>query len=413
MSHHLPQPDRAVPIHSVPELRAHVSGVCFKHGPPARIGLELEWLLHDPDDPDRYPDPEVLRQVLGSHAPRTLDPNSPAEQLPQNGLVTVEPGGQIEISSAPAASVAALVAAMTADVAYLSKLLEPSGFGLSDVAADPRRRPRRMLHTPRYNAMADRFDEIGPAGLVMMCSTAATQVCVDLGTSEQAPARWRAAHQVGPTLLGAFANSPRTAGDLANVASTRMSSWWLLDPVRTAPPASLEFGGYVERAMDTPVLARCSGEQNWRVDPPLTLREWLASGRPLTTADVDLHLSMLFPPVRPQGYLELRYLDAQPAWQWIVPLALLAALFADEDAVRLVNECTASGADRWRQATEIGLADPVLRSIAGELWSIAEPRLASLGLDDDTTTQVCRVARRRLVDGISPGADQLISEGSS
>jgi hypothetical protein len=88
-------------------------------------------------------------------------------------------------------------------------------------------------------------------------------------------------------------------------------------------------------------------------------------------------------------------------------------LFADEDAVRLVNECTASGADRWRQATEIGLADPVLRSIAGELWSIAEPRLAALGLDDDTTTQVCRVARRRLVDGISPGADQLISEGSS
>ena len=401
------------PIRTIAEAGAYVTRVCFKHGPPAKTGIELEWLVIDPHDHDRRPDAQTLATLLGPHAPTTLVANSPAMALPHGGSVTVEPGGQLEISSLPAASVADLITAMSADIQVLRALLAPAGLELSDLAADPYRQPHRILKTPRYDAMADRFDEFGPAGRVMMCSTAATQVCLDLGTRADAADRWRAAHQLGPVLLAAFANSPRTAGELVPpAASTRMSSWWRLDPERTRPPESTELSGYAQRVLDSRVLARQRVTGDWRLEQPLTLREWIESGELLSTADIDLHLSTLFPPVRPQGYLEIRYLDAQPGDEWIAPLALLAALFAGAHSVRQVLRCCAEGADRWQQATEHGLADPVLRAIAAQLLDIATPGLDDLGLPMAVRKKVDRVLHRRLCQAISPAGQALAMEGA-
>jgi len=402
---------RSQPIRTIAEAGTHVTRVCFKHGPPVKTGIELEWLVLDPHDPDWRPDVQALASLLGPHAPATLVAGSPGVPLPHGGLVTVEPGGQLEISSVPRPSVTDLITAMSADIQALRALLAPAGLELSGTAADPHRLPHRILQTPRYDAMADRFDAFGPAGRVMMCSTAAAQVCLDLGTSAEAADRWRAAHHLGPVLLAAFANSPRTAGDLVPpAASTRMSAWWQLDPERTRPPASDALDGYAERALDTPMLARRRDTGDWRV-PPLTPREWIDSGEQLSTADLDLHLSTLFPPVRPQGYLEFRYLDAQPGDEWIAPLALLAALFAGPEPVRQVLRCCAQGADRWQQATEHGLADPVLRGIAAQLLDIATPGLNGLGLPSTVRELVDRVLRRRLCDGINPGSEALLLKG--
>lgn len=405
------------PISTVAELGTYLTRVCFKHGPPRRTGLELEWLLVDPADPRRRPEVETLLTALGPHAPRTLSPDSPMTALPGGGLVSVEPGGQVELSSTPFDSVAALVTAMTTDISALRALLAPSGFVFSDSAADPHRPPHRILAVPRYDAMAGCFDAIGPAGQVMMCSTAATQVCLDLGTSETAAERWCAAHYLGPVLLAAFANSPRTASPFRPAMSTRMSSWWRLDPARTAPPRSWALGDYVERVLDTQVLARRRPNPDWRVRRPFTLRQWAESGEPLDTADVDLHLSMMFPPVRPQGYLEIRYLDAQPDGQWVVPLALLATLFRSPASVRQVLDCCSEAAQRWQQGTELGLADPVLRRCAGGLLELVRPGLAALELDAGLADLVEGLLGRRLGDAISPAmedleANQLMTEGS-
>ena len=403
---------RPQPIRTIAEAGAYVTRVCFKHGPPVKTGIELEWLVIDPHDPDRRPDVHTLATLLGPHAPTTLAAGSPGAPLPHGGLVTVEPGGQLEISSVPCRSVTDLITAMSADIQALRALLAPAGLELSGIAADPHRLPHRILRTPRYDAMADGFDAFGPAGRVMMCSTAATQICLDLGAGDEAADRWRAAHHLGPVLLAAFANSPRAAGDLVPAAaSTRMASWWQLDPERTRPPQSLALAGYVERVLDTRVLARRRDTGDWRMTQPLTLRDWIDSAGPLSTADIDLHLSMLFPPVRPQGYLEIRYLDAQPGDEWMAPLALLAALFAGPGSVRQVLCCCAPGADRWQQATEHGLADPVLRSIAARLLDIAIPGLDGLGLPSAVREQVDRVLRRRLCQGVSPASEALLVEG--
>ncbi|HEX2904707.1 MAG TPA: glutamate-cysteine ligase family protein [Jatrophihabitans sp.] len=385
MSHLLADPAAASPIRSVAEAREYVRGVCFKHGPPVRTGLELEWLLVDPDDPRRHPELGVLLAALGSHAPRSLNPDSPAAPLPGGGLVTIEPGGQVEISSAPHRRLDALISAMRTDEARLRQLLAPTGFVLSDRATETRRTPARVLRTPRYDAMAARFAERGPAGDLMMCASAATQVCLDLGEREEAPLRWRAAHMLGPVLLAAFANSPGSAA-----ASERMAAWWALDPVRTLPPLSLEIADYPQRALRTPVLARRGGG-SWLVEGEQTVASWLDTGRPLTTADLDLHLSMLFPPVRPQGYLELRYLDAQPAGQWLGPLVLLTALFAGP-LQPVVEICLPVGA-RWQPATEIGLADPQLAAAAGQL-----AQLVPDALDRVPLTAADRELAQQLID---------------
>jgi len=412
MSHCIPNADTAHRIRTVAEAGTYIKRVCFKHGPPRRTGVELEWLLHDPNDPDRYPDAESLAAALGPYAPRTLSPGRPPVALPFGGSVTVEPGGQIELSSAPASSVAQLIRTVTADTDTLCELLAPTGFTFARHAADPHRAPRRLLYTPRYDAMAEAFDAVGPAGQLMMCSTAATQVCVDLGTPDEAEERWRAAHQLGPVLLAAFANSPRSHGPLAPATSTRMSAWWQLDPVRTLPPRSTDPADYVRRALDTPVMAIRRDHGSWRVPEPLTLRRWAESGQSLTSVDIDLHLSMMFPPVRPQGYLELRYLDAQPPGQWVAPLAVIAALFSGPRTVGQLIEATEGSATRWEEATRIGLADPALQASAAQLAEIADHQLGRLGLDAATDDQVRGLLRRRLVEAISPADDQLTGDAS-
>src|SRR5690349_15239742 len=86
------------------EVEAHIRAICFKTGPPARIGAELEWTLHHAAAPAAPLDAATVRHALGRHTPAVLDPVVSPDPLPHGGTVTLEPGGQLEISSAPAAS---------------------------------------------------------------------------------------------------------------------------------------------------------------------------------------------------------------------------------------------------------------------------------------------------------------------
>src|SRR5919107_4071434 len=104
---------RPQPIRTIAEAGTYVTRVCFKHGPPTKTGIEVEWLVIDPHDPDRRPDAQTLAALLGPHAPATLVAGSSARRLPHGGVVTVEPGGQLEISSPPARSITGLIIDMS------------------------------------------------------------------------------------------------------------------------------------------------------------------------------------------------------------------------------------------------------------------------------------------------------------
>ncbi|BCY13610.1 ergothioneine biosynthesis glutamate--cysteine ligase EgtA [Actinoplanes sp. L3-i22] len=384
---------------STAEAIEHIEGICFKTGPPRWIGAELEWTTHRTGDPTAYLRPEELRAALGGHAPASLG-NPDPRPLPAGGTVTAEPGGQVEISSAPAESLAGLHAAVTADHAYLAELLGRSGIELGDRGIDPHRAPRRILDTPRYTAMEHAFDR---SGRTMMGSTAGLQVCLDAGEPESVATRWAALHEIGPALLALFANSRRHAGRDTGWASARMAAWYGIDPRRTAP--ALNGGGdpakgWAGYALDAPLLCVRRDGDDWAAPPGLTFAEWIADpgpiGRPPTVADLDYHLNTLFPPVRPRGYLEVRYLDTQPGEEWIAPVAVVAALLADDAITAQARRIAAPAADRWEAAARDGLGDPVIRAAAAGLTELACRNFDRTGLADSVRETVFAGISRRL-----------------
>ncbi len=149
-------------LRSVQEALEHVQAICFTTGPPRHVGVELEWTVHHADDPRRPLGPHVLRAALGDHAPHTLHPTSPHRPLPSGATITVEPGGQVEISTPPATSPAALYAATSADIDWLRARLARWRLVLGTHGIDPHRPARRLLHTPRYDAMAAASSRTGP-----------------------------------------------------------------------------------------------------------------------------------------------------------------------------------------------------------------------------------------------------------
>lgn len=401
------------------EAEVYVASVCFKHGPPKLLGAELEWVVQHSGNPHRLLEARHLADVLGPHAPASLVPDSVQTPLPHGSTVTVEPGGQLEISSPPCASLTDLVATVDGDTAALIDLLDPAGLALAPSGSDPYRPSRRLIDIPRYAAMETAFDRVGPMGRAMMCSTAAVQVCLDAGTATEVAQRWAALHDLGPVLLAAFANSPWLAGRATGWVSSRMQAWFALDPVRTVPspvragcdadwdPAT----DWARRAVDTPLLCLRRNGVSWEVPRGVTFADWVSGELtdPPSTADLDYHLTTLFPPVRPHGHLEVRYLDTQPAGQWLVPVAVLAALLSDPAVTAAARDACAPAAGRWFEAAENGLRDGVLAAAAVAVFELACRALSALDAPVGLRTLVEEITESRVRRGRCP-ADEFQDE---
>ncbi|MEV0157284.1 ergothioneine biosynthesis glutamate--cysteine ligase EgtA [Micromonospora sp. NPDC050686] len=398
-----PELDRTTILREADAAARHLARICFKTGPPVFTGVELEWTVHDAGDPAHPVNGRRLRAALGPHTPTTLDRGSPAEPLAHGSAVTLEPGGQLEVSSPPRPSVAALINATEADVGQVSGLLEAAGLVLGRTGIDPWRSPRPVVETPRYRAMRCVFDRRGAAGRTMMYSTAGLQICLDAGERGELPARWAAAHAVGPPLVAAFATADRHAGRRTGWASARMAAWLAIDPARTRPvwsPSHADrdpVAAWTEYVLAAPLLCLRGDGADWTPPAGVTFADWVAGGlpRPPTTDDLDYHVSTLFPPVRPRGYLEIRYLDAQPGRDWRIPLAVLCALFAEPGTVRAALAAARPVAGRWHAAARYGLTDPPLAAAAAALCDLALAALPGLHLPTDTYEEISRGIRRR------------------
>jgi glutamate--cysteine ligase len=380
------------PIGSRVEAEGYVAMVCFKHGPPRLQGIELEWTVHHADDPHRSLDAAQLSKALGVHAPATLVRGSPQLPLGRGGLVTVEPGGQVEISGPASAFVPRLIEDTAADAAELIALLASEGLEPGLYGLDAYRTPRRILTVPRYAAMERAFEQLGPHGPRMMCSTAGLQVCLDAGEADQTALRWRALHDLGPALVALFANSRRRAGSDTGWASARTeATFGTCAPFTEPPPLDGDPAeAWARTAMEAPVLCLRRGE-TWDAPPGLTFGAWadgaLPGDRP-TYDDLEYHLSTLFPPVRPRGYLEVRYLDAQPGDGWIAPTLLLIALMSDPAVTDQALAAAEPAAGRWFPAAREGLDDKLVLQAARDVVELGTNVLSRTGVDQDLITEV-------------------------
>ena len=343
-----------------------------RYGAPGTVGAELEWLAVDRDDPAVRPSLERVDALLRAAGP-----------LPGGSTLTTEPGGQVELSSAPRAGAGAAVDALSADLAVVRAALTDGGIALTGLGTDPVRPPVRLLRTPRYDCMEAHFAACGgpstSAGPAMMCSTAAVQVSVDAGERgsgvQSATARWQRAHAVGPALVAAFACSPLLAGEVTGWRSTRQRIWGDLDPSRTRPPAPGvgPVEALTDLAMSAQLLAVRDEDGVCRPAPcGTTFADWVRDGAP-SADDLAYHLTTLFPPVRLRGWLELRYLDALPDPLWQVAVATAAALLDDDAAADAAREACAPVEGRWRDAAVHAAADDDLaRAATGCLLAAAD-----------------------------------------
>ncbi len=408
-----------VPV-TAESAQARIVQQCFGLRPPRLVGAELEWFTRA--TAGSRPTAALLAEALGAHAPRSIAPGSPHAPLPAGGSVTVEPGGQVEISSLPLTDVDRLCAALAADAAVLRALLDTLGIEMLPGAVDRVREPSRILTVARYAAMQDRFDRSGPRGVQMMCNTAAIHVSVDCGADlDDLALRWRMLDAVGPALVAAFADAGSAATGMdandgsegrGRWASERMRTWLTLDPGRTgldaaAPGASADpVASYTRWALGAPLLCVRRGNGDWSVPGDVTFAQWIAGGagapdRAPTIADLDYHLTTLFPPVRPCGHLEVRYLDAQPAGfrggqggePWRAPIAVIAALAGTPDAARRAAAIAEPTRGEWRRAARHGLADEELRGTARALLELAA-EAASGGRAAETAEAIESVCRR-------------------
>jgi glutamate--cysteine ligase len=273
---------------------------------PGRIGVEVELIPVTDTARPRPVDPDVLAAGFDAAFAAAARP-------------TFEPGGQLELSPPPRRGVSAAVHELlrlwgraTVMAARRGVRLEAVGCNPYHSCADvPLRTP-----TPRYLAMQAEFDPFGPDGRRMMRLTASLQICVDLLPGPAGREQWLVANLAGPALTVAFANSWAIDGRPTAVAGARTRIWRGIDPRRTGYDgrhidASDPVGAYAAFAAAAPRLAIPAG------------------------ADPAYHLSTLFPPVRPRGgYLEVRYLDAQPAHRVGEAVSTVAALLGDERARR-------------------------------------------------------------------------------
>ncbi|MBP2703077.1 ergothioneine biosynthesis glutamate--cysteine ligase EgtA [Microbispora sp. RL4-1S] len=359
---------------------------CFTGATPDRLGVELEFLVFDADAP--------ARQVPVARIVQALPP------LPGGSRVTFEPGGQLELSAPPRVLPEA-VAALTADVDAVRRALRQAGLRLGCRGLDVLRPPVRQLRDARYDAMAAFLGE--PYGPAMMCSTVSVQVNVDLGDDPEG--RWRRAHDLGPALVAAFANSP--AGGWA---SGRQAVWRHLDPTRTRPvdvggDPVLDWGRYLLDARL--MMVREEGGFRPVLDGTVFRDFARVAGRHPTEDDLVHHATTLFPPVRPRGWLEIRYLDGQGPDEWPVCAAVVHALVTDERAGEAAMEAAAPVRRRWDEAARLGLADPGMRRAADGCFRAALAALPRLGAEPWLVARVAAFASRHIESGRSPALDLM------
>lgn len=379
---------------TLPQAAQLIRERAFAERTGERVGLELEWLTTSPDGAE--PTVKELGRLV-----------SPLHPLPARSSITFEPGGQIEISTTAHRSCSEAVAAARTDAAAVRRALREAGIETTAVGMDPARSRVLRTNEPRYVAMRAYFDALGPDGGSMMCTTASEQINVDAGSDAEGLRRWRLANRLGPTLVAAFANSP-----FEGYRSARMAAWMATDPTRTAPVSNgaNAFTCWTDYVLDARVMLVRESEGFSPVTEPLSFRRWIDEGHRGAfpdEADLSYHLTTLFPPVRPRGWLEIRMVDMLPDPWWQVPALVVCALLHDEIA-GAEAEAAVSGAEHlWLDAARDGLGHPALERAARACFAAALGALERGGYGHEEIETVTAYRERFVDRGRCPAEEPL------
>ena len=298
---------------------------------------------------------------------RQNDDDPPSWKLADGAYISFEPGGQIEISTAPKPSASEGIDSTQSLVKMLRDAMSNAGIDLLAVGVDPFNAIDSVplqLHRERYTGMTRYFDSVGPSGVQMMRQTAALQMNLERG--EDPKSRWRLLNGLAPIVVALFANSRQYERRPTGWASYRAQLWRTLDPSRTGiiydEAAHVE--RYLQFALDA-IAMRVDGSayrpfREWIDDAAVKREDWL------------FHLSTLFPEVRPKEFFELRSADTIEPDTLAAPVVFVTSLVYDEESAHRAAEVVGAPSEQLlERAGRLGLADPEIRRIASRLVVLA------------------------------------------
>jgi len=240
------------------------------------------------------------------------------------GAISLEPGGQFELSGAPVATVHRTCSELMAHLAQLREVAEPLGIGFLGIGMTPNWSRSEMPTMPkgRYRIMTAYMPKVGRLGLDMMYRTCTVQANLDFSSEADMVKKLRVSLALQPVATALFANSPFTEGKPNGFLSFRSEIWRDTDPDRSGMlPWAFEPGMGYERwadyALGVPMYFVKRGDRYIDV-AGRSFRELLAGklpelpGERATVSDWANHLSTIFPEVRLKRYLEMRGADGGP-----------------------------------------------------------------------------------------------------
>lgn len=345
--------------------------------------------------------------------------------------ISLEPGGQLELSGAPLENLHQTCDEVHTHLAQVKEVAGELGVGLVGAGFIPKwkREDIKWMPKGRYKIMRDYMPKKGALGLDMMLRSCTVQVNLDFGTEADMVEKFRVSLALQPVATALFANSPFLEGKPNGWQSFRSHIWEDTDPDRTGIlPFVFEdgmgFERYVEYALDVPMyFVYRDGEY---VDVAgQSFRDFLAGklpGRPgetPTMSDWSDHLTTIFPEVRLKKFLEMRGADSGP-WRRLCALsALWVGLLYDADCQRaawdLVKDWTPEDHAYLRaQAPKTGLKTEfrgrTMKDLAADVIAISETGLKNrviLDKNGEDESSFLQPLREIVERGFSP-AERLL-----
>ena len=261
------------------------------------------------------------------------------------GAISLEPGGQFELSGAPVETVHQTCSELMAHLAQVKEIARPLGIGFLGLGMTPNwsRSQIPMMPKGRYRIMTGYMPKVGKHGLDMMDRTCTVQTNLDYSSEADMVKKLRVSLALQPVATAMFANSPFTEGKPNGFLSFRSEIWRDTDAGRCgmlpwAFEPGMGFERYVDYALGVPMYFVKRGERYIDVAEQ-SFRDLMQGRLPglpaerATISDWANHISTIFPEVRLKRYLEMRGADGGP-WRRLPALpAYWAGLLYDDDSL--------------------------------------------------------------------------------
>lgn len=318
------------------------------------IGMEVELFAFHQNTKKAvaYPAVKRLLEVIAERQKMTPEYEASGSLIGLKGggaIISLEPGGQVEIATKPFKTMKALGKDIASWLEAIVSAGRSEGIGFWALGYHPFEDRDTIPKMPkaRYDVMRAYLATRGARALDMMHCTASVQCAVDFSDEKNMTDKIRTAARISPFLTALVAASPFTRGKPNGFKTLRYQVWLEMDDERSGiwpemlDATGLTFDRYVERALGVPPFFFMRGGQH--VAPALKkpFSHWVQhgfEGTVVTVADLIDHLTTFFPEIRPKGYVEVRGADCLRPDEATAVAAFWRGILDDEAARREADD---------------------------------------------------------------------------